>query len=183
LIKPLVDGIVARGRLPIDLLTLSGLRCVEVHADHLVSEFFGGWANRYGHLPRPGQALQVLLPHEAYCDCHANAVRRLDLPGPLPAAPKYQPNRAERRRRNHRGSAAEQRDAIRHLTAPRHRSAVVSCGGAKRAAPPGGGCRLLRLTRNITPSCQAVIEGLAVSSTIGLGHRGGSGARTTRPLP
>ena len=103
LIKPLVDGIVARGRLPNDLLTLGGLRCVEVHADHLVSEFFGGWANRYGHLPRPGQALQVLLPHEAYCDCHANAVRRLDLPGPLPAAPKYQPNRAERRRRNHRG--------------------------------------------------------------------------------
>lgn len=103
LIKPLVDGIAASGRLPANLLAARGLRCVEVHADHLVSELFGQWANRYGHLPRPGQALQVVLPPEAYCECHAHAVRQLDRPGALPPVVMQRPNRAERRRRGHRG--------------------------------------------------------------------------------
>ncbi|HNJ96772.1 MAG TPA: DUF4262 domain-containing protein [Ilumatobacteraceae bacterium] len=103
LISWLVDDIVEHGRITEARLALGGLRCVEVHPDHLVSDFFGGWANRYGHLPRPGQAMQVLLPDEAYCECHAHAVRRLDRPGPLPPALGHRANRAQRRAAGRRG--------------------------------------------------------------------------------
>jgi hypothetical protein len=105
LMTHLVGVISAHGELPEARLTELGLSCGDVHEDHLRGDLFGTWANRYGEFPRPGDMIQIHLPAEAYCTCHATSVRRLDQPGPLPPlhAP---PNRAERRRRGHRGHAA-----------------------------------------------------------------------------
>ena len=105
LMTALVDGVVTKGQVSPWLLRSNGLRCIEVHLDHLHGDLFGRWASRYGCLMRPGDMVQVLLPPEAYCECHAPVVRRLDTPGPLAAAP-VAPNRAERRRRARRGRAA-----------------------------------------------------------------------------
>lgn len=106
--KPLVDLVTRHGELPAARLAALGLRCGEVHADHLGGDLFGAWANRYGEQPRPGDMIHVRLPQEAYCACHASTVRRLDLPGPLPPPPEVPArlNRAERRRQGHRGHAA-----------------------------------------------------------------------------
>ncbi|HQY85205.1 MAG TPA: DUF4262 domain-containing protein [Ilumatobacteraceae bacterium] len=104
LINELAQGIAASGRPALDRPSTRGVRCVEVHANHLHADYFGAWASRYGTLPQPGQVLQVLLPNSAYCECHAPAVRRLDRPDPTPAAPAPL-NRAERRRRARPGHA------------------------------------------------------------------------------
>ncbi|MFM2077071.1 MAG: hypothetical protein RJA49_961, partial [Actinomycetota bacterium] len=92
-IAPLVHGITTRGRLPNQLLRAMGAQCLEVHDDHLRGDLFGRWFSRYGRCPQPGEVLQVLLPDEAYCECHGPSVRRLDGPGPTPRAPGL--NRAE----------------------------------------------------------------------------------------
>ncbi len=108
LINRLVDDIAARGELSAGLVRKLGVQCVEVHDDHLHSDLFGTWSNRYGCLVPPGDMLQVLLPDCAYCDGHAHVVRRLDRPGPTPPPPPplLPPNREERRRRGRGGHAA-----------------------------------------------------------------------------
>lgn len=108
LMTHLVDLVTSQGELPAARLAALGLRCGEVHEDHLSGDLFGMWANRYGALPRPGDMVHVRLPPEAYCACHGSAARRLDLSGPLPSPPAAhtQLNRAERRRRGRRGPAA-----------------------------------------------------------------------------
>jgi hypothetical protein len=85
---------------PLSVLEL-GVECVEVHDDHLRSDLFGRWAARYNRFPKPGEFLQVVPPRSAFCECHANAIRRLDRPGCLPPLPQvWLPlNRAERRRK------------------------------------------------------------------------------------
>lgn len=101
-LRLLVDGIVRHGAISDAMVTLERLEVVDVHLDHLQSELFGTWGNRYGFLPPPGSFRQVLLPSSAFCACHADAVTRLDKPGPLPpryASQERRPNRAERRRR------------------------------------------------------------------------------------
>jgi hypothetical protein len=105
LMNQLVGLVIDQGELPPAVLAAMGLRVGDVHVDHLESDLFGTWANRYGELPRPGDMVHVRLPDSAYCPCHATSVRRLDLPGPLPALATAHPapNRAERRRRGHRG--------------------------------------------------------------------------------
>lgn len=91
----LVSLIVEHGHVPeIDRRT-EGIELLEVHDDHLRSEFFGTWANRYGSLPAPGEFLQVLLPDDYFCSWHAARLRRLDRPGPLP-------NREQRRAKSRR---------------------------------------------------------------------------------
>ena len=105
LMTQLVEGIATSGGLTNELLSRLGVRCVQVHQDHLRSDLFASWANRYGRFPQPGEILQVLLPDDAYCECHTSAQRRLDRPGPLPSGPRA-PNRAERRRRARRGPGA-----------------------------------------------------------------------------
>lgn len=105
LLNQLAQGIAATGRLVLDQPATKGVRCVEVHRNHLHGDYFGKWADRYGGLPRPGQVLQVRLPDSAYCECHARAVRRLDRPDATPfVLPRL--NRAQRRRRPGRGNAA-----------------------------------------------------------------------------
>ena len=98
LINTLAKGVAARGRPALDLPSMRGVRCVEVHADHLQGDYFGTWSNRYGRLLQPGEALQVVPPPTWFCACHANAMRRLDLPA---GSPRFRPapNRAQRRRR------------------------------------------------------------------------------------
>ena len=103
LINELAEGIAANGRPALDRPSTRGVCCVEVHNNHLHGDHFGMWAARYGALPQPGQVLQVLLPDIAYCECHADAVRRLDRPDSTPPAQPHL-NRAQRRRRP--GSAA-----------------------------------------------------------------------------
>lgn len=101
-IRLLVDGIVTHGEMSPVTILAEGLEIVDVHPDHLVGDLFGTWGNRYGFPPPPGTMQQVLLPSSAFCPCHADAVTRLDKPGPLPpryASQKRRPNRAERRRR------------------------------------------------------------------------------------
>ena len=105
LINELAEGIATTGRPALDRPSTRGVRCVEVHANHLHGDYFGMWASRYGALPQPGQVLQVRLPDSAYCECHAPAVRRLDRPNSTPPAPPHL-NRAQRRRRPRRGNAA-----------------------------------------------------------------------------
>lgn len=104
LLNEIANGIAAHGRPALDGPSTRGVRLVEVHKNHLHGDYFGRWAARYGGLPRPGQALQVLLPDSAFCEGHVHAVRRLDRPE---ATPPVQPllNRAQRRRRG-RGNAA-----------------------------------------------------------------------------
>ena len=97
----LVQSIIDNGELsPLAVLEL-GVECVEVHDNHLRSDLFGRWVARHLRFPRPGEFLQVVPPRSAFCDCHANAIRRLDRPGPLPPLPQVwaPPNRAERRRK------------------------------------------------------------------------------------
>ena len=106
LVTRLVDGITARGEVSGGLLRMLGLRCVEVHDDHLHGDLFGTWSNRYGRPLQPGEMVQVLLPDSAYCECHAPLVRRLDVPGATNRSPPRSPNRAERRRQARRGRAA-----------------------------------------------------------------------------
>lgn len=103
LLRTLVSHIVEDGDVPAAMLAATGLRCLPVHEFHLRDDrFFGGWANRYGRLPLPGEVLQVVVPDSAFCECHVGAQRRLDLAAP---AREYRPpNRAERRR-NGRGRA------------------------------------------------------------------------------
>mgnify|MGYP002399403105 CR=1 FL=1 len=95
MITQLVEGIKSAGELSATTMRRFGVRCVEVHRDHLWGDLFGTWSNRYGCLLQPGEMLQVVLPADAYCECHRHQVRRLDRPAPPPAPP----NRAERRRR------------------------------------------------------------------------------------
>jgi hypothetical protein len=103
-ITNLVEGVVARGELSRLSLLAERLQVVEVHPDHLGSDLFGRWASRYGAYPGPGSMLQILLPDDAFCECHRAAVHRLDRPGPLlPSPPFTALNRAERRRRDRRG--------------------------------------------------------------------------------
>jgi hypothetical protein len=97
-IKPLVELIVQHGELPPEPLAAEGLSCAPVHDDHLAGGLFAVWVEHYRRFPRAGDFIQVCLPADAYCECHAPSVRRLDVPGPLPAAPGL-PNRAARRRR------------------------------------------------------------------------------------
>ncbi len=101
LLNEIAKGIADNGRSALDQPSTQGVRCVEVHKNHLHGDYFGMWANRYGALPRPGQVLQVLLPESAYCECHAHSVRRLDRPE---STPPVQPtlNRAQRRSRRPR---------------------------------------------------------------------------------
>ncbi len=105
LINELANGIAANGRPALDRPSTRGVRCVEVHRNHLHGAYFAMWAARYGTLPQPGQVRQVLLPDSSYCECHAPAVRRLDRPD---STPPVQPhlNRAQRRRQARRGHAA-----------------------------------------------------------------------------
>jgi hypothetical protein len=107
-IRSLADGIAASGQLPPTFVVAERVRLVDVHPDHVRSDLFATWANRYGSHPKPGLMMQVLLPDDAFCECHVGAGRKLDQPGPLPPNPFTQrrPNRAERRRRNRRGDAA-----------------------------------------------------------------------------
>jgi Domain of unknown function (DUF4262) len=104
----LADGIAATGKVPATVMRGERLQLTEVHPDHVASNLFNTWANLYGTHPEPGMVLQVLLPDDAFCDCHTGVGRRLDEPGPLPPNPfpQRRPNRAERRRRNRRGDAA-----------------------------------------------------------------------------
>ncbi len=104
----LADGIAATGKVPPSTMLGERLQLTEVHPDHVQSDLFGTWANLYGSYPEPGMVLQVLLPDDAFCECHTGAGRRLDEAGPLPPNPfpQRRPNRAERRRRNRRGDAA-----------------------------------------------------------------------------
>lgn len=105
LMTRLVDLVASAGKLPPHRLAELGLRCANVHPDHLDGDLFGTWANRYGELPQQGDMIHVRLPASAYCACHAPQVRRLDLPGPLPPPAHPVPNRAERRRaRRDRGT-------------------------------------------------------------------------------
>ncbi len=104
LLNALAQGVAANGRLMLDQPATLGVRCVEVHPNHLHGEYFGTWANRYGHLPHPGDVLQVLLPDGAYCECHAPMVRRLDRPDRT-QPPRSHMNRAQRRAQR-RGNAA-----------------------------------------------------------------------------
>lgn len=108
LITQLVEGIKAGGALSATTLRRFDVHCVEVHQSHLRGDLFGMWSNRYGRYMQRGEMLQVVLPKEAYCDCHRHQVRRLDRLGPippprLPELPHAPPNRAERRRRGGRG--------------------------------------------------------------------------------
>lgn len=98
LLNEIAKGVAARGRPALGGPSTRGVRCVEVHQNHLHGNYFGMWTTRYGGLPTPGQVLQVLLPSSAYCKCHAHAVRRLDRPD---STPPVQPhvNRSQRRRR------------------------------------------------------------------------------------
>jgi hypothetical protein len=107
LMSHLVRLVTSHGELPPVQLAHMGLRAAEVHEDHLCGDLFATWAIRYGEFPQPGDMIHVRLPDEAYCTCHAQTVRRLDLPGPLPPPPAVPaPNRAERRRKPPRGRAA-----------------------------------------------------------------------------
>lgn len=105
LLRRLVAGIAADGRLPTALLAATGVRCVEVHPDHLHAELFAAWVERYGRLPRRGEVLQVQLPDSSFCECHVNAVHRLERPASAQPV-RRAPTRAERRRRPRRGRAA-----------------------------------------------------------------------------
>ena len=105
MINELAGGIATNGRLALDRPSTRGVSCVKVHPNHLHGDYFGRWAARYGELPKPGQVLQVLLPDEAYCECHAPVVRRLDRPETTPPAHTHM-NRAQRRRQARRGNAA-----------------------------------------------------------------------------
>lgn len=101
LINEIAKGIATTGRPALDRPLTEGVRCREVHTNHLTSEYFAMWATRYGGLPRPGQMMQVVLPDRAFCACHKHAVRRLDRPY---STPTVQLNRAQRRSRG-RGAA------------------------------------------------------------------------------
>lgn len=98
LLNEVAKGIAANGKPALDQPSTRGVRCVEVHRNHLHGDYFGTWANRYGALPRPGQVLQVVLPDGAYCECHQHTVRRLDQPDSTPFAQPFM-NRAQRRSR------------------------------------------------------------------------------------
>ena len=107
LMSHLVRLVTSHGELPPAQLAQMGLRAAEVHEDHLCGDLFATWAIRYGEFPEPGDMLHVRLPEDAYCACHARAVRRLDLPGPLPPPPAVPaPNRAERRSQGRRRGRA-----------------------------------------------------------------------------
>lgn len=105
LMTELVEGVTTRGVVSSWLLRREGLRCVEVHPDHLRGDLFGTWSNLYGSLMQRGDMLQVLLADDAYCECHVHLARRLDVSGSTPSPPRS-PNREERRRRARRGRAA-----------------------------------------------------------------------------
>jgi hypothetical protein len=99
-IDTLVEGIVEDGEMSPLAMQKLGVECVEVHDHHLRSDLFGKWAARHNRFPTPGEFLQVVPPRSAFCECHANTIRRLDRPGPLPRPQvSPSPNRAERRRR------------------------------------------------------------------------------------
>lgn len=98
LLNEIAKGVAARGRPALNGPATRGVRCLEVHQNHLHDNYFGTWANRYGALPGPGQVLQVLLPPSAYCKCHAHAVRRLDRPDSTPSG-QPRPGTGQRRRR------------------------------------------------------------------------------------
>jgi hypothetical protein len=68
LMAELVEGVTTRGVVSPWLLRREGLRCVEVHPDHLRGHLFGTWSNLYGRLMQHGDMLQVLLPDDAYCE-------------------------------------------------------------------------------------------------------------------
>jgi hypothetical protein len=104
-ITELVDSVKRLGMIAPWVVQSERLTCVEVHADHLNGDLFGRWIGRHRRPLRAGEMLQIVLPPDFYCDCHALQIRRLDQPGPLPGIPRG-PNRAERRRRNRRGRAA-----------------------------------------------------------------------------
>jgi hypothetical protein len=69
------DGVVDRVR-------LRGLdmKLVAVHRSHLATGLVGGWESFYARSATPGSFLQVLPPRNWLCDCHRNAVTRLDRP-------------------------------------------------------------------------------------------------------
>ena len=105
LMTELVEGVTTRGVVSPWLLRREGLRCIEVHPDHLRGDLFGTWSNLYGGFMQPGDMLQVLLPDDAYCEWREHLARRLDVSGSTPSPPRS-PNREERRRRACRGGAA-----------------------------------------------------------------------------
>ena len=72
-IRRIVEPIARTGSVDAADLIDAGIELVEVHGNHLRGDWFGTWANRYGHPP---------------------SAPRFDRPGPI-----RQGNRAERRRR------------------------------------------------------------------------------------
>jgi Domain of unknown function (DUF4262) len=76
---------------------------VEVHQSRLAAGLCATWKAYHQATPGPGRlsALQVAIPDEWFCRCHAGAQPRLDLPGGVPGTPKR-----ERRRRRRRHTRA-----------------------------------------------------------------------------
>lgn len=66
------------GRLEPAELAALGIEIVEVAAEHLEGDLFGGWANFYGGLPSPGLFVQIVPPPSWFCECHRGSIRRLD---------------------------------------------------------------------------------------------------------
>lgn len=67
-------------RLPLAQLRLPGVSIHEVHANHLWSDLFGKWSQRYEQPLMPGQMVQVVLREGVRSGHHAPLARRLDRP-------------------------------------------------------------------------------------------------------
>jgi hypothetical protein len=75
-----VAGMVIHDRLDDGRLAALDMRLVTVHHTNLTGDMFGTWMNFYGDELEPGSFMQVLPPRSWLCECHRDAVVRLDRP-------------------------------------------------------------------------------------------------------
>jgi hypothetical protein len=93
-IRRIVGPIEKSGTIDQNALDDAGITLVEVHPNHLRSDWFGTWSNRYGHTPPAGTFLQIVPPSDWFCECHQHSMPHFELPGPIRFG-----NRASRRTR------------------------------------------------------------------------------------
>ena len=94
MLRKIVSAIEQTGSVDDEFLESEGVTLVEVHPNHLASDWFGTWSNFYERIPAPGSFLQIVPPPDWFCDCHRRSMPHFELPGPIRFG-----NRAARRKR------------------------------------------------------------------------------------